>query len=913
MKTIINVECMDQELVITNSPVIASGGVHENFIAFNFCEKWDGLGKTAVFYRNEKERFYSVLDPDDVCEVPHEVTDYEGTMYFGVYGESDEVTKTSKILKYKINQGAMTTLLNPSEEPTPDIYQQLLSAYGQTNEALATEKAEREASINALNSAIIDEENARKQADATEKAERQAEIAVERARINQLSRMEEGSTTGDAELIDIRVGANGKTYTNAGDAVRTQVSELNERFRTDEITENILVAGQSITLKPNDIIGEVTIEIDPSSIVTVFKNESFAVDSFGTQYQSATETITITENTTITCDSGSCTVKYFLCVNIGDLVNDTVELFEKTDTRAKSFGYLKNLNTRSLWEQGNMTNEGIFGESTSDYYNKRIRTKNFIDADSIEHLHIENPYQVNVYCYDDNAFIAMTGNYKDISKDIFPSGTKKVILQIRRGDNPNSYIDMSAWESILIMNTKSDCKHDYKNEIDLWQQGYFSQNDGHILTDVNSRWYKATIITTNYIHENIRVVKCEYPYVARYYQFKKDGSFMGFSDKSSVLVIPDNNYKYKIQVVNGNNTDKNVIDVPVSEYSKIKFVCDKFTTKYGRTAYFPAFRGIETYYSPYQESFDAFNRETTTSEYYSLIDTLISNSKGYIKKSVLGKDSSGTHDIIRLDCVENGVDGQGTFRINKPKIIIVAGQHGGEKCSCYSLYYLLKDLVENWTKSGTLEYIRNYCHMVILPIANPYGFDNVSYLNANGVNLNRNYEYNFDEVGSGSHPLSEAETQIIANIVKSERSAIYLADYHCNGDGQTLDEYARPNWHSQLQTYDSVHDSICMASKAHIDNISCHWWEEYTFLDKETYGSCGSIDTGVWETGWSTLQGYASRNGIIANTFEGFNGFYGREAFGAEATKGCTELICNWIITVLQHYEPYFNVDQFLK
>ena len=75
---------MDQELVITNSPVIASGGVHENFIAFNFCSKWDGFGKTAVFYRNEKERFYSVLGPDDVCEIPHEVTDYEGNMYFGV-------------------------------------------------------------------------------------------------------------------------------------------------------------------------------------------------------------------------------------------------------------------------------------------------------------------------------------------------------------------------------------------------------------------------------------------------------------------------------------------------------------------------------------------------------------------------------------------------------------------------------------------------------------------------------------------------------------------------------------------------------------------------------------------------------------------------------------------------------------
>lgn len=60
--------------------------------------------------------------------------------------------------------------------------------------------------------------------------ENENKIAVERARINQFTALPEGSTAGDAELADIRVGYDGTEYDTAGEAVRLQIGGLAEQL-----------------------------------------------------------------------------------------------------------------------------------------------------------------------------------------------------------------------------------------------------------------------------------------------------------------------------------------------------------------------------------------------------------------------------------------------------------------------------------------------------------------------------------------------------------------------------------------------------------------------------------------------------------------------------------------------------------
>lgn len=130
MATQLKVKCIDQTLTLTSSPVVASGGKLDDIIEFEFCAKWDGYTKTATFYQDKDNVYYSMIDNEtNICTIPWEVLQKNGNLYFGVYGIKGDYVRTSQILVYKVVEGAITEGTTPSD-PTPTIYQQIVNRLG---------------------------------------------------------------------------------------------------------------------------------------------------------------------------------------------------------------------------------------------------------------------------------------------------------------------------------------------------------------------------------------------------------------------------------------------------------------------------------------------------------------------------------------------------------------------------------------------------------------------------------------------------------------------------------------------------------------------------------------------------------------------------------------------------------------
>lgn len=74
------------------------------------------------------------------------------------------------------------------------------------------------------------------------------ELNVERQRINNII-ANNANTDENTELIDIRVGADGKVYKTAGEAVRSQFNSVSEQINNDKAMATAWVESLGLVVK----------------------------------------------------------------------------------------------------------------------------------------------------------------------------------------------------------------------------------------------------------------------------------------------------------------------------------------------------------------------------------------------------------------------------------------------------------------------------------------------------------------------------------------------------------------------------------------------------------------------------------------------------------------------------------------
>lgn len=100
---------------------------------------------------------------------------------------------------------------------------------------------------------------------------------------------------------------------------------------------------------------------------------------------------------------------------------------------------------------------------------------------------------------------------------------------------------------------------------------------------------------------------------------------------------------------------------------------------------------------------------------------------------------------------------------NKPEVLFIGGHHGNEDISIEAPYYLIEFLLENYASNETIRYLLDHREIYVMPVINPWGWENNKREDYNNEDVNRDYPYGIE---AGNTPLTTVGARSVAELMK---------------------------------------------------------------------------------------------------------------------------------------------------
>lgn len=316
---------------------------------------------------------------------------------------------------------------------------------------------------------------------AAETSARTQQDNVLSARMDTFTQLPSGSTSGDAELIDIRVGADGITYSTAGDAVRGQVTNLrsdlaaitdNTRISITEKNKYIDLSGSSVTMSGGEPISSGSSSTYSYCAVPCQANDTFTINGAGGSQTRLWGFISNTGAVLEKADSNATATNLiikapansaFLIIHgktnawvdsyIGSLVKlKLTEYGNEIGSMSETLKYAYSLD----WVLGNLSaSNGKGSDSTT-----RIRTTQFLPFKKTDSIVPSMGVKYSLRLYDENynflyadqySWYTSSGTFEEVLP-ITLNGSEKYIKFVLAYSNDATVTNVEALSNMLTIN-----------------------------------------------------------------------------------------------------------------------------------------------------------------------------------------------------------------------------------------------------------------------------------------------------------------------------------------------------------------------------------------------------------------------------------------------------------------------------